>query len=116
MTGLYVIFSKRRQPHLSQRRCGYEEYPLDGAFGYVREEHNSRFLGRRQRDRVQISPEWIDDIRSVAADPEATFFFVENRNHENVADAIRRGVRLPIGTGATLRIDAERRLAMDLRQ
>jgi len=69
MTGLYVIVSARRQPQLSSRRNGYRHVALDGAHGYVREDHNSGFLGTREGDRVRMSSQWIADIGAVADDP-----------------------------------------------
>ncbi|MGI1662785.1 hypothetical protein ACRDNQ_11145 [Palleronia sp. KMU-117] len=118
VSGLYVIFSKTRQEQLTKRRNGYQQYMLDDGFGYVREDHNSAFLGERQSDRVLISPQWTADIEAVAGDPHATFFFVDNKHQEAVSDAIRRGLKLPVSrtTDASIRIDQERRLAADLKQ
>lgn len=116
MTGLYVIFSKQKQEQLSKRRNGYQQYTLEGAFGYVREDHNTDFLGERQNDRIQMSSQWLADIKTVADDPDATFFFVDNRHREAVPDAIRRGLSLPISktAGLTILIDVERRLAAEM--
>ncbi|NKX44477.1 hypothetical protein [Roseicyclus persicicus] len=117
MTGLYVVFSKRRQEQLTSRRNGYRQYILDDGFGYVREEHDTDFLGDRQIDRVRMSDQWIADILSVKEDPHATFFFVDNRHRESVPDAIRRGLNLPLGRtpDGTVHIDRARHLASDLR-
>ena len=117
MTGLYVIVSGRRQAQLSSRRNGYRHVALDGAHGYVREDHNSGFLGTREGDRVRMSSQWLADIGAVADDPGATFFFVECRYREPLPDAIRRGLALPVGKAddPALRVDAERRRAADQR-
>ena len=115
MTGLYVIVSSRGQEQLSKRRNGYQHYRLDGADAYVREDHNSDFLGKRRGDRLDMSSQWLSDIATVADDPEATFFFVDAKNRETVPDAIRRGLALPVSraAGSSLVVDAERRLAAD---
>lgn len=85
--------------------------------GYVREDHNSGFLGTREGDRVRMSSQWLADIGAVADDPGATFFFVECRHRETLPDAIRRGLALPVGKAddPALRVDAERRRAADQR-
>ena len=113
MTGLYAIVSRRRQEQLSRRRNGYQQYVLDGVYGYVREDHNSEFLGKRQGDHLQMSSQWLADVRAVADDPAATYFFVDAKNRESVCDAIRRGIALPVShaTTSSLLVDAERRLA-----
>jgi hypothetical protein len=54
VTGLYAIVSRRRQEQLSRRRNGYQQYVLDGVYGYVRVDHNSEFLGKRQGDHLQM--------------------------------------------------------------
>ena len=50
MTGLYVIVSRRGGAHLARRRSGYRQVAVDGTQAYVREEHNSGFLGTREGD------------------------------------------------------------------
>jgi hypothetical protein len=111
VTGLYVIFSAQKQEHLSKRRRGYQEYTLDRGFGYVREDHNTDFLGKRKGERVQISWQWLADIRAVSNHPGATFFCVDLKHHETVPDAIRRGLALPItrSEGGSILVDTERR-------
>lgn len=115
MTGLYVIVSRRGGAHLARRRSGYRQVAVDGTQAYVREEHNSGFLGTREGDRVRISAQWMADIRAVAEDPEASFFFVEMKGRETLAEAIRRGLSLPVGpVSGSVGVDAARGRAADL--
>ena len=116
MTGLYGISSRRCDDALVQRRQGYRRLDLDGATALWREEHDSDFLGHREGAQICILPRWIADIRACAGDPAATFFLVEMRHRESIAEAIRRGLALPIVRSGhpLIGIDNERRLAADL--
>ena len=116
MSGLYAICSSEVQQQLSKRRNGYQEYVVGIFRAYVREEHNSRALGLRVNGRIQMLPKFLEDVRSVASDPKATFFFVEMRDGEAVEKSIERGLSLPLTRSAEtlLGIDKERRTAADL--
>jgi hypothetical protein len=92
MTGLYVICSKRLQNQLSKRRCGYEEYTVGNTHAYIREEHNAHDLGRRADEHIQMLAQWIEDVRSVSDDSEASFFFMELKNRESTREAVQRGL------------------------
>lgn len=115
MSGLYVIWSRRRYDELLRRRQGYGHLDLDGGAAYFREEHNTDFLGRREGSHIRMMSQWIADIRMVAEDPTSTVFFVEMKDRESVEDAIRRGLALPVVGAAhpQLLVDSERRLAAD---
>jgi len=95
MSGLYVICSRLPQKHLSQRRHGYAEHRVGGTYAYVREEHNSPALGRRDNGRIRMLEQFMDDVKSVATDADATFFFVEMKARDTVEDAIGRALALP---------------------
>lgn len=86
-----------------------------GGFGYVREDHNTAFLGERRDDHVWISPQWRADIGTIAEDPDASFLFVDNRHRKAVSDAVRRGLGLPVRrkVDTVIKVEAERCLAAD---
>lgn len=113
MTGLYVICSKTRHGQLSQRRAGYAEHRVHDVYFYVREEHNSAMLGRRQGERIQVLPQLVEDVRSAGADPMAACFFVEQKRRESREEALLRGLTLPLTSSAemVLVVDGERRRA-----
>ncbi len=115
MTGLYVIWTSRRNDQLVLRRRGYRQVEIDGAKACFREDHNTDFLGAREGNQVRMSSQWIADIRTVAEDPASTAFFVEMRNRESVEDAIRRGLALPVSRSdhPSILVDVERRLCAD---
>ena len=118
LTGLYVICSRRRQAQLSKRRQGYGEHRVGDLHAYVRQEHNSRDLGRREGARIHLLPRFLEDVRSVASDRHATFFFLEWRNREPIEDAIGRGNGLPLSGRIEpwLLIDEERRSCGSMRE
>jgi hypothetical protein len=111
MSGLYAICSRHPQKHLSRRRHGYAEYEVGGSYAYIREEHNSPALGRRDNGRIHMLDQFRDDVTSVAADAEASFFFVEMTDGESVEDAIGRGLGLRLSKSREpwLMPDQERR-------
>jgi hypothetical protein len=113
VTGLYVICSSRPQAQLSKRRGGYREHPLEGLHVYAREAFSPDVLGQREKDIVRMLPQWIEDVRSVAQDPRASFFFVDMQHRESLTDAIRRGLALPLVARAdpVVLVDRERRSA-----
>jgi protein gp37 len=84
---------------------------VGAAFAYVREAIAPDTLGALEGQQVRILPQWIEDIGSVANDPEASFFFVEMRNRESVQHAVERGLSLPLVRRDDLLIhpDRERR-------
>lgn len=111
MTGLYVICSKKPQTQLSRRRNGFQEYVFGATFAYVREAVSPDTLGVREGEKVRMLPQWIEDVGSVATDPEASFFVVEMKNRESVRQAVERGLSLPLARRDDLLIcpDQERR-------
>lgn len=115
MSGLFVIHTHTQQDGLCKRRFCYQEYALAHGFAYVRQEHNTDFLGVRQDDQMRILPQWMEDVRSASQDRSASFFFVDARHRESFEEAILRGMQLPVVKDheLRLRIDQERRLAVD---
>lgn len=111
MTGLYVICSRAPQKHLSARRNGYQEYLLGKTHAYLREAVAPDDLGLREGAHIRILPQWLQDIASVRADPEATFFYLELRHRETIGEAVTRGLALPRvqDVSPLLRPDQERR-------
>ncbi len=116
MTGMYVICTRTRRRDLSERRYAWEEHRVDNLWCHLREEHISGFLGERKLDRLGVLPPWAEDIRSVADDAEACFFFLDQTNREPVDEMVRRGLRLPVGrlSEMRLRIDRERYPASEI--
>lgn len=113
MTGLYVICSKCPQKQLSKRRNGYNEY-FDGSnYAYAREAISPDILGVKEGEKIRMLPQWVQDVGSVAGDPETSFFFVDMKNRESIEQAIERGRSLPIARRSDLLLqpDRERRSA-----
>ena len=96
MTAIFVLNAGKPQPHLVKRRYAYKEHIVGSRYFYLREEHNSPHLIRRDKDRIQIKPECIEDIRSLHSDPTATVFAVEQNHSEPIEAMLVRGQQLPL--------------------
>ncbi|MDH2325371.1 hypothetical protein QCN27_00665 [Cereibacter sp. SYSU M97828] len=107
MSEIVAIASSRPQPQLR----GYSLYRVDGIHAYVREHDIRPFVLSWNGDRAIMSEVFAADMRSV--DSEASCFCMRVRNREDVADAVRRGLALPVMTGDGLLLDADRRPARD---
>ncbi len=96
MTALLVISTGKPQPLFVKRRHAYDEHIFGSRYCYVREEHNSPTLIRREGDRIQIMQQGLEDIRSLQPDPSATVFAIEQKHQESLEALLRRGHELPL--------------------
>lgn len=98
MTALLVISASKSQPHFVKRRHAYGEHLIGNRYCYVREEHNSPTYMRRDKGRIQLLQQCLDDIRSLHLDPTATIFAAEQEHEESVEAFLKRGHQLPLST------------------
>lgn len=108
MSEIVVIACGNTQPQLQRR---YTLYEVDGIHAYVREHDIRHLVLSWDGDRAMMSEVFAEDMRSVG--DAASGFCLRLRNREQVADAVRRGLALPITTGGGLLLDQERQLARD---
>ncbi|WP_397405019.1 hypothetical protein [Phenylobacterium sp.] len=115
MTALLVISTSKPQPHLVKRRYAYREHIFGDRYCYVREEHNSPDLMRRDKDRIEIMPKCLEDIRSIQPDPTATVFAIEQNHGESIDTVLQRGHEQPLSpcTGAWRQLNTARYRAGD---